>query len=143
MPHIDDIPIRAEPLPAESTGNVLPVLAEVRHALERLLANGESSLIDLGAMPFAPGDREALLEQLGRGEVSAELEALGTSRIWETRYPGVWVVDHTNPEGQRLALHIEVAEFPSLLRSQPEDMREALERLRRHLASLRKDEDQS
>jgi hydrogenase-1 operon protein HyaF len=140
MTVLSDIPIHESPGPA-STGNVLPILAQIRYALEKLVSAGESTLIDLRALPFGPGDEAELFGRLGRGEVSAELQALGISRIWETEFPGVWVVDHANPEGERLALHIEIAEFPALLRSQPEDMREALERLDGHLKSLGKDEE--
>jgi hydrogenase-1 operon protein HyaF len=138
-----DIPIHGQyPGPA-LTGNVAPILAEVRYALEKLVNTGESTLIDLRALPFGPGDEEELFRKLGRGEVTAELQALGTSRIWETGFPGVWVVDHANSEGERLSLHVEIAEVPALLRSQPEDMREALDRLQRHLNSLGKDEEPS
>lgn len=136
-----DIPIQGECSGPALTGNVLPILAEMRYALEKLVSTGESTVIDLRALPFAPGDEEELFLHLGRGEVSAELRALGTSRIWETSFPGVWIVDHADAEGERLALQIEIAEVPTLLRSQPEDMREALERLQRQLKSLGRDEE--
>ena len=142
MTVLSDIPIHGEYSGPASTGNVLPILAEVRYALEKLLRTGESTVIDLRALPFGPGDQDELFRYLGGGEVTAELHALGASRIRETGFTGVWVVDHANSEGERLALHIEIAEVPALLRSQPEDMREALERLQRHLQSLGKHEEQ-
>ena len=39
-----------------STGNARPVLGQVLAAHEALLATGETTTIDLGAIPFAPGD---------------------------------------------------------------------------------------
>lgn len=110
-------------------GNALPLLHEIRHALERLIHQGESTAIDLRALPFGPGDEAELLAVLGRGEVQASLEALGTSRVWETSFPGVWVVDHRDPEGRRIALAIEVTRIPEVLLSQPGDLRTALGRL--------------
>jgi len=143
MTRISDIRIHGEPSDAESTGNVWSIVAEIRHALERFLGRGETTSIDLRALPFGPGDRDQLLQYLGRGEVSAELRALGTTQVWETAFPGVWVVDHAGPEGRQVALHIEVGPFPSLLCSQREDVQEALERLDRHLSSLGEHEESS
>lgn len=107
-------------------GNALPILYEVRHALERLIATGEGTQIDLNSIPFGPGDEERLRALLGTGEVSATIEALGPTRIQETAIPGVWLIDYHNAEGQRLALHIEVATTPAILAAQPEDLATAI-----------------
>jgi len=109
--------------------NALPILHEIRHGLHRLSGGGEPTLIDLHALPFGPGDEERLLELLGRGEVEADIDALGPTRVWETAFPGVWLVDHRNAQGERLALHIEIASVPEILRSQSEDIADALTRL--------------
>ena len=79
---------------------------------------------------------------MGVGEVSAELRTLGPSRIWETGYAGIWLVDHTNEAGERLALQVEITDVPELLRSQPEDMHSALGALDGHLESLSNTEEQ-
>lgn len=123
-----DIPIRAEsgdePV---SHGNALPLLHEVRHALERLLAACEETVIDLRSIPMGPGDEARLEAELGSGEVSARLEtAIGPSVAMETRFPGVWLITHYNSEDQILSRFIEVTEVPAILRSQPEDIREGL-----------------
>ena len=44
------------------------------------------------------------IKLLGRGQVEATINALGPTRLWETRFPGVWVVDYSNAEDQRLDL---------------------------------------
>lgn len=123
-------------IPGETTGNLAPLLSEIREALRVYLDAGTPTTIDLLAMPFGPGDEAALLRTLGTGEVSAELQALGCSRIWESRFGGVWLVEHANQLGERMALQVEIADVPVLLRSQPEDMRAALEGLDEHLSSL-------
>lgn len=115
----------------------LAILQEIRHKLERLAATGQESLIDLGAIPFAPEEEARLVALLGQGEVTAEIEALGLTRIWETRVPGVWVLDHRNIEGQRLALHIEIARVPQILATQPQDLEEAEAALDARIAAAR------
>ncbi len=125
---IGDIPVRVEGEPAAPAeyGNALPVLSEVRHALAQLVDGGEPTQIDLGAMPFGPGDEDRLMALLGRGEVTASVEALGLTRIRETAYRGVWVVEYLNTDEQRVALHLEIDTMPQLLRSPPEDLADAL-----------------
>jgi hydrogenase-1 operon protein HyaF len=136
MASIGDIPVSVEgrtAAPAEY-GNALPVLSEVRHALAQLIHGGEPTQIDLGAMPFGPGDEARLMAVLGTGEVTASVEALGVTRIQETAYSGVWVVEYLNTDGQRVALHLEIDTVPQLLRSQPDDLADALTALDARLA---------
>ena len=78
----------------EQTGNLLPLLHEIRHALDQLLGSGEKTVIDLSAMPLSESELQTLIEFLGEGEVKAELDILGGSRIVETRFSGVWLVQH-------------------------------------------------
>ncbi|MGB5834738.1 MAG: hydrogenase expression/formation C-terminal domain-containing protein [Thiohalocapsa sp.] len=122
MSKLDDIPIRVEQPWRQDFGNALPILSEIRHALARLAKTGQSTCIDLAAVPFGPGDEERLLELLGCGEVQASIDALGPTRIWETRFPGVWVLDHSNTEHRRIAFQIEVDEVPQILRTQGADL---------------------
>jgi hydrogenase-1 operon protein HyaF len=116
-------------------GNALPILHEIRHALRLLAESGEATLIDLRSLPFAPGDEDRLLGLLGTGEVQASVEALGPTHVWETAIPAVWLVDHRNQEGERIALHIEIDRVPALLCTQPEELRDAADRLDRRLAA--------
>lgn len=111
---------------SEFTWNVRPILYEVRHALEALLEKGETSIIDLRSIPLAPGEEDTILNTLGRGEVHAQLNALGPSEICETRYAGVWLISHYNEEEAIVSRFIEITEFPDILKSQQEDMSNAL-----------------
>jgi hydrogenase-1 operon protein HyaF len=137
MVELGDIPIRiVQPEAApRQFGNALPILNEIRHALARLAEQGEPTRIDLAAMPFGPGDEERLMTLLGRGEVEAKVEALGPTQIWETRFPGVWVLDYANADGERIALQIEVDEVPQMLRAQRDDIQDSLAALDAALAS--------
>jgi len=118
----------------ELTHNVQPLLNEVRHALVKLLDDGGRTVIDLRSIPLAPGEEQKLLDELGRGEVHAQLSALGSSDFVETRYPGVWVVEHFNSNDEVIGKFIEVCDIPDLLRSQQDDIREGLEQLQTQLA---------
>lgn len=137
MSALDSIAIAvATPRPAQEWGNALPILHEIRHGLERLAASGEPTVIDLRAIPFGPGDEARLLERLGRGEVEANIHALGKTLIRETAIPAVWLLDFLNAEGERIALHLEIARVPGLLLTQPEDLAEAPARLDQILKGL-------
>lgn len=127
MSGLTDIPVAVmeDPGNPPGTGNVIPILHEIRHALSQLALADEATLIDLAAIPFGPGDKEELLRILGEGEIKATLQALGESLIQETAYPGVWVVTHHSPQGIELTTHIEITRTPSLLNTPEGDISEA------------------
>jgi hydrogenase-1 operon protein HyaF len=121
----ETIAVRAE----FETGNVRPLLHEIRHALVRLADGGDGTVIDLQSLPLAPGEERRIEEALGQGEIAAELNALGRSSIVETAYPGVWMITHRNTEDEVIGRFIEVTRVPALLKAQPEDVQAGLERL--------------
>lgn len=104
------------------TWNVKPLLNEVKHALNNLIKNSESTVIDLRSIPLASGEEEKILNTLGCGEVHAQLNALGPSEIIETQYAGVWIVTHRNDENEIISRFIEITTMPDILRSQKEDV---------------------
>ncbi|PLY11994.1 MAG: hypothetical protein C0631_17935 [Sedimenticola sp.] len=127
MTVLDNIKIVVEPaVISELTENTLPLLHEIRHALIRLAESGESTILDLQAIPFGPGDEDRLLSFLGTGEVSATVNALGETKIFETQYPAVWLVEHKNPELSRVALQIEVTQVPTILMTQNADILDSI-----------------
>ena len=104
------------------TGNVQPLLYEVYHALKRLLETGEVTVIDLRALPLAPGEEAKIEQKLGTGEVHARIDALGPSQIVETGIAGVWLVTHYNAEEEILGRYIEICRIPAILESQDQDI---------------------
>jgi len=112
-----------------STGNVEPLLHEIRHALRRLANGDDGTIIDLMRLPLAPGEEERIEETLGTGEVRAEVDALGSTLIQETSYPGVWLVTHMNADDVVVARFVEVTYIPELLRSQQADIDAGIDRL--------------
>lgn len=131
MSGLDAIAVHAE----FETGNVRPLLHEIRHALVRLARGEEGTVIDIQSLPLAPGEEKRIEEALGTGEVRAELNALGPTTIVETAYAGVWLVTHRNVENEVIARLIEITHIPSLLLSQPEDIRAGLARLEENLSA--------
>lgn len=113
----------------ELTFNVKPLLNEVKHALDNLIETGHNTMIDLRSIPLAPGEEEKIMSLLGVGEVQAQLDALGLSEIFETKYAGVWIVTHYNDEGHIISRFIEVTRMPEILCSQTEDIMLAYSRL--------------
>lgn len=119
-----------------ATGNAAPLLHEIKYALKALLESGKETVIDLGAIPFAPGDERVLDEALGRGEVSAQLTVMGESLIYETSIPGVWRVEHFDTAGEPQSRFIEVTFMPDILKTQREDAEQGLETLSERLTAL-------
>ncbi len=103
-------------------GNVRPILNEVMHAIDRLLETDEPTTIDLAGLPFGPGELEHLEATLGTGELAATLDALGTSRIRETAYPGVWWLEHRNAFDEVVGRYLEITRTPEILSSQDADI---------------------
>ena len=129
MSSLDTIPVSTE----VATGNVEPLLHEIRHALKRLAGGEDGTTIDLKSLPLAPGEEERIEATLGTGEVRAEVDALGPTLIQETSYPGVWLITHKNADNAVVARFIEVTYIPELLRSQPEDIDAGIDRLENEL----------
>jgi len=118
MTSLDNINVQIH----QSHGNVEPLLNEVMHAIDRLLEAEEPTVIDLASLPFGPGELERLEERLGRGELRAELDALGASHIRETAYPGVWWLEHRNTAGDVVGRYLEITRTPEILMSQDADI---------------------
>jgi hydrogenase-1 operon protein HyaF len=129
MSSLDAIAVNIE----ATTGNIPPLLHEIRHALERLAAGEPGTAIDLRSLPLAPGEEERIEAILGRGEVNAELATLGKTLVQETAYPGVWLVTHRNADDAVVARSIEVTRMPDILMSQQEDIERGINQLEREL----------
>ena len=129
MSSLDTIPVTTE----VATGNVEPLLHEIRHALKRLIEGKEGTVIDLKCLPLAPGEEERITATLGTGEVRAEIDALGPTQIQETSYPGVWLITHKNADDVVVARFVEVTYIPELLRSQQADIDAGINRLENEL----------
>jgi hydrogenase-1 operon protein HyaF len=136
---LDAIPIHvinASPAEPGLTGNAPPLLRELLEGVRRLLETGESSAIDLSALPLTPADLDWLRDKLGAGEIAVTLQASGESTLNETACPGVWWVTHHNEQGVVTSQFIEVAFVPELVKAHPQDVALGQETLELMIADL-------
>ena len=133
MGGLESIAIKIVGTAEVATGNLRPLLHEIRHALSRLLATGEPSCVDLASLPLTPTEERALLDVLGRGEIEVKLDSLGPSTIYETAYDGVWVVTHRNLDDQVMTKFIEITFVPEIIKSHAADVQLGLDRLQTRL----------
>ena len=141
MSGLDSIGVRVEgpDLQALARENARPILHEIRHALAKLLESGEETVIDLRSLPLSDVDQDYLVGALGNGELECRLDALGRSVIRETSYHGVWLVTHYN-EGERvIGQFVEITFVPSILKSDPIDIRSDLDRMAERLEADARD----
>ena len=110
-------------------GLVDALLMEVAGMLGRLIERGETATVDLRGLPLSPACIADLESRLGPGEISVQLDAAGRSDIHETGFPGVWWTRHADEAGRPIALLIEVTIVPDILRADPADMADSLQRL--------------
>lgn len=108
--------------PTGLTGNAPPLLRELSESVRRLLETGETSAIDLSALPLTPADLDWLHKHLGEGEIAVTLQANGESTLNETACPGIWWVTHHNEQGAVTSQFIEVAFVPELVKAHPQDV---------------------
>jgi hydrogenase-1 operon protein HyaF len=137
MSRLADIPIRIESSAANGGlgGGVNAILHEIVRLLERLATFEEPAAIDLRSLPMSPQDRTELQRALGEGEVLATLNAEGTSKIHETRVPGVWWVEHRDQAGELIAELIEVTRVPEILASAADEIAAGARALREQIAT--------
>jgi hydrogenase-1 operon protein HyaF len=153
LSRLTEIPIRVEQsaqvqsssIPAHATagsvtggmgGGVAAVLYELVNLLERLARGAASTAIDLRSLPMSPQDRVELQRVLGEGEVLATVNAEGLSHIRETRFPGVWWIEHRDRAGELIAELIEVTHVPQILASASDEIATAAQALRARIVTV-------
>ncbi len=144
MSRLTDIAIRIEPgiagaLPALAGGlggGVAAILMELATLLEQLVHSQTAAAIDLRSLPMSPQDRVELKRTLGEGEVRATIDAQGLSTLRETRFAGVWWIEHRDKQGELVAELLEVTRIPEILASAPDDIAAAAQTLRQQIATV-------
>lgn len=91
------------------------VISEIEACALRFAETGEETSIDLRCLKAMPEEREILSTLLGRGEVSATIQALGPSEIHETSVPCVWWVRHRNADEEIVGELIEISQIPEVM----------------------------
>lgn len=123
----------------EVTDNVRALLTEISSMLSALINDDRVDSIDIHSLPLLPGEHEAIKTILGRGEINAGFDSLGSTTIYETALAGVWWVTHNNEEGDCIAETIDITTIPAILESQHDDIEVAHEALQEQLKEWNKD----
>ncbi len=112
--------------PVTPSPQAMALLQELQVMLNDLVHSGKSTSLDVRSLPITPDDYTYLKSLLGDGEVTATINALGPSKISETEIPGIWWITHYNTDDMILAESIEVTELPEMLKTQRQELQQAI-----------------
>lgn len=98
------------------------LLEELAEHLKNYAETGQPHVIDLGSLPISEQDIADLETWLGQGEVDATLTTIGESRVYETKYAGIWWVKHFSPEQKLMSQFIEINDVPEILKCHNDDI---------------------
>jgi len=112
------------------------LLVEISGLMENLASRNIPGSIDLLGLPLSAACLALLEKRLGNGEIHATLTAAGKSEICETSFSGVWWSRHADETGRVVAMLIDVALVPEILKADIEDVRLSHRRLQDLTGSL-------
>jgi len=112
------------------------LLEELLSKLTALAEEGRSDSVDLRGLPLPPGALKALRTWLGQGEIQATVNALGTTTIQETAFPGLWWVSYAKAQGAPIGDMLEITYCPALLLVDRDAVQSSAVELRRRADSL-------
>lgn len=121
-----DIPVKIQEKP---TGMAGALMNELSSHLRRLAQTGENHVIDLLSLPMNEADINELADLLGIGEVNATISGIGSSKINETAFRGIWWVTHYGDDEQVVAELIEVTQIPEILITHIDEIRNSAQSL--------------
>lgn len=133
---LDDIPIQIAPSQEGPSEMPKALLHEVWDLLQAVCA-GRSvrERIDLHGLPLSPADYQQLQQLLGRGEVSALIEASGRSEVFETAVAGVWWLRDFGADERLVAEYLEITALPLMLMTHHDDLCAAVALLQQQLSA--------
>jgi len=120
--NLHDIPVQVLD---RSTGMATAVLTDLASHLASLAETGQSSSIDLVSLPMTDTDINELADHLGVGEVSASINGIGSSKIRETAYRGIWWITHYGDDGAVVSELIEITRIPEILVTHIDEIKHA------------------
>ncbi len=103
------------------------ILQQLVEMVKELKQQEEPSHIDLLQLPLSTDELLKLWEILGEGEIHAEVEHLGISRIYSTSVPAVWRVTHFDDNDEVLSDFLEVSYCPEIMITHDEDINSGIE----------------
>ncbi len=106
------------------------LMHEITTLLGDFVANGQQAAIDLHGLPLLDEDKQQLRDLLGPGEVSAIVDTLGRTKIFETGYGGVWWISHMGSDGRPDFEQIAITDIPEILRTHAADAKDSWRQLK-------------
>ena len=140
MSALDEIGIKVVNTPNSVTdfsAQAMAVLYEIEKLLQQLSLSGTTGSIDLRSLPLQDGEYQALKCFLGEDETTILINAMGPTRIYETRFHGVWWVAHYNNDDELMAEFIEITQIPEIVMSHSADVGTAVERFQSEISQLK------
>lgn len=106
------------------------LLSEMSARLTELATTGLPARIDLRRLPVSEGGTAALRDFLGKGQVEARFQGVGSCVFLETALSGVWWGQQYNTGNDLVGEFIEIAYVPELLKCEAAEVERAIEALR-------------
>lgn len=113
----------ADSVPIDSLAIAKTLLNEIHTMLSNLLDKGKVGVLDLRALPpLGEEGYQFIKNQLGIGEVNAEIQSFGRSEIHETAFNGIWWISHFNQDDEIYTEQVEITFCPEILKSHRDDV---------------------
>lgn len=96
---------------------------ELKQALRTLRLTGETYTMYVETSGLTQGEQVALLESLGRGDVTVTFAETDQPVEWyETQIKGIWIGTFKNGRDESILYTVEVCRYPTLAQAYDEDM---------------------
>jgi hydrogenase-1 operon protein HyaF len=111
--------------------NAIPILYEIKEALEDFIKTGQNHIIYTNKIPISEEDKEFLLDVLGEGSIKIEYKSKREYITYkETSLIGVWLGVVHDAEKKPILEILEINSFPFMLQAPKEDMEESIKKLK-------------
>lgn len=112
------------------------VVNEIGTALENLHKSGQGRTLFTNRMGLTNEEQETLRDLLGRGDITIKLNNTAEPAEWqESGISGVWYGVFYDQGGNSLLETLEISFFPEVAASQPEDLVEGIDKLKKRVAN--------
>lgn len=122
----------------KTTGLANSLYFEILEAIQKLHNEGKPEIISLKTLPLTPQDLEEMDNFLGLGEIEAKIDVAGLSKVWETKFSGVWRVRHLARDEKVMVDEIVIDYVPQILLTHSHDIDMAIRKLQGLLSDFPK-----
>lgn len=113
----------------KTTGLANSLYFQILEAIQKLFNEGKPEIISLKTLPLTAEDLAEIDKFLGMGEIEAKIDVAGLSKVWETKFSGVWRVCHFSRDEKLMVDEIIIDFVPQILLSHSQDIEMAMRKL--------------